>query len=121
MNVSNTIMRGQSTSLPPSFGVMVLLAGDLAPVGDRGLVAGGGALAEQAQDVAGDALDHGGLTDAAGVTAGAAAQRGDPVVRAAVEDARAGGGVRVVGHVGEERTDAGLAQAGRDRRVAQDL
>src|SRR6266487_3716584 len=97
------------------------LAGDLAPVGDGRLVAGGRALPEEAQDVAGHPLDHGGLADAAGMAAGAVVQRGDPVVGAGVEHARAGGGARVVGHVGEEGADAGLAQASRDRRVAQDL
>ena len=48
-------------------------------------MAGGGALAEKAQDVGGDALDHGGFADAAGVTAGA-------VVEGAVAQAGAGEG-----------------------------
>ena len=65
-----------------------LLAGDLLPVGDGGLEPGGGALAEEPEDVSGHPLYHGSLADAAWVAAAAAVERGDPVVRAGVEDAR---------------------------------
>src|SRR5580693_3567910 len=80
--------------------------------GDPPVGCGGGDLAEQLHDVAGDPLDHGGLADSAGVAAVVVVEGRDPVVGAGVEHARAGGRVRVVGDVGVERADAGLAAVG---------